>query len=37
MFLNKMPGRGSKEASRKSNFPIYLSIEDFGEAEKRNS
>ena len=26
-----MPGRGSKEARRKSNFYIYLSIEGFGE------
>jgi len=26
-----MPGRGSKEARRKSNFHIYLSIEGFGE------
>jgi len=31
-----MPGRGSKEARRKSNFHIYLSIEGFGEIGKKN-
>jgi hypothetical protein len=30
-----MPGRGSKEARRKSNFHIYLSIEGFGEIRGR--
>jgi len=30
-----MPGRGSKEARRKSNFHAYVSIEGFGEIEKK--
>jgi hypothetical protein len=37
MFWNKLQGRGSKEARRKSNFHIYLSIESFGEIEKKNT
>lgn len=32
---NKMPGRGSKEARRKSNFHTCLSIEGFGEIGKK--
>jgi hypothetical protein len=32
-----MPGRGSKEARRKSNFHIYLSIESFGEIGKKKN
>jgi hypothetical protein len=37
MLWNKLPGRGSKEARRKSNFHAYLSIEGFGEIEKKNT
>lgn len=32
-----MAERGSKEARRKGNFHIYLSIEGFYEIEKKNS
>jgi hypothetical protein len=35
MPWNEMPGRGNKEASRKNNFPSYLSIEGFGETETK--